>query len=162
MKKILKTLIVSLLSAALLCCTLPAAFAADTTAAKEAEIYTIGLDAMGGTTSTVVVTTNLSGKLSALPESPTLEGYTFDGWYTEPVGGTKISTATVFTGSTTVYAHWTVKNTGTTTTTTTKPAQTTEKPAVLDHLGGFVIVGVLVGTLLIASTMSAPATSTTA
>ena len=158
MKKILKTLIVSLLSAALLCCTLPAAFAADTTAAKEAEIYTIGLDAMGGTTSTVVVTTNLNGRLSALPETPTLEGYTFDGWYTEPVGGTKISTATVFTGSTTVYAHWTVKSTGTSSaTTTTKPTQTTESPAILDHLGGFVIVGVLVGTLLIASAMSAPA-----
>ena len=92
MKKVLKTLLVSLLAVVLLCSAVPAAFAAD---AKEAEIYTIGLDAMGGTTSVVVVTTNLSGKLSALPEQPTLEGYTFDGWYTEPVGGTKISTSTV-------------------------------------------------------------------
>ena len=78
MKKVLKTLLVSLLAVVLLCSAVPAAFAAD---AKEAEIYTIGLDAMGGTTSVVVVTTNLSGKLSALPEQPTLEGYTFDGWY---------------------------------------------------------------------------------
>ncbi len=43
------------------------------------------------------------------PRSLRLEGYTFDGWYTETVGGTKISTSTVFTGDTTVYAHWTVK-----------------------------------------------------
>ena len=50
----------------------------------------------------------MSGKLSALPAQPALEGYTFDGWYTEPVGGTKISTSTVFTGATTVYAHWTL------------------------------------------------------
>ena len=45
MKKVLKTLLVSLLAVVLLCSAVPAAFAAD---AKEAEIYTIGLDAMGG------------------------------------------------------------------------------------------------------------------
>lgn len=99
-------LVLGLLSAALLCCALPSAFAAED---KDSQVYTIGLDAMGGSSSTVAVTTNLSGKLSALPAQPTLEGYTFDGWYTEPVGGTKISTSTVFTGDTTVYAHWTVK-----------------------------------------------------
>ena len=43
MKKVLKTLLVSLLAVVLLCSAVPAAFAAD---AKEAEIYTIGLDAM--------------------------------------------------------------------------------------------------------------------
>lgn len=147
MKKVLKTLLVSLLAVVLLCSAVPAAFAAD---AKETEIYTIGLDAMGGTTSVVVVTTNLSGKLSALPAQPTLEGYTFDGWYTEPVGGTKISTSTVFTGDTTVYAHWTVKNASSATTPAapTEPVQSSE---ILDHLGGFVVAGVLFGTLAIAS-----------
>ena len=103
MKKILKMLVLGLLSAALLCCALPSAFAAED---KDSQVYTIGLDAMGGSSSAVAVTTNLSGKLSALPAQPTLEGYTFDGWYTEPVGGTKISTSTVFTGDTTEYAHW--------------------------------------------------------
>ena len=39
-----------------------------------------------GVSSTVVVTTNLDGKLTTLPESPTMDGYTFNGWYTEPVG----------------------------------------------------------------------------
>ena len=92
---------------ALLCCALPSAFAAEQ---KDAQVYTIGLDAMGGTSSVVAVTTNLNGKLSALPAQPTLDGYTFDGWYTETVGGTKITTSTVFTGDTTVYAHWTVKS----------------------------------------------------
>ena len=99
MKKILKILVLGLLSAALLCCALPSAFAAED---KDSQVYTIGLDAMGGSSSAVAVTTNLSGKLSALPAQPALEGYTFDGWYTEPVGGTKISTSTVFTGDTTV------------------------------------------------------------
>ena len=147
MKEVLKTLLVSLLAVVLLCSAVPAAFAAD---AKEAEIYTIGLDAMGGTTSVVVVTTNLSGKLSALPAQPTLEGYTFDGWYTEPVGGTKISTSTVFTGDTTVYAHWTVKNVSSATT-PAAPTEPVQSPEILDHLGGFVVAGVLFGTLAIAS-----------
>ena len=89
MKKILKIQVLGLLSAALLCCALPSAFAAED---KDSQVYTIGLDAMGGSSSAVAVTTNLSGKLSALPAQPALEGYTFDGWYTEPVGGTKIST----------------------------------------------------------------------
>ena len=119
MKKILKMLVLGLLSAALLCCALPSAFAAED---KDSQVYTIGLDAMGGSSSAVAVTTNLSGKLSALPAQPALEGYTFDGWYTEPVGGTKISTSTVFTGDTTVYAHWTVKN-ATISTSTSTPAQ---------------------------------------
>ena len=108
MKKILKMLVLGLLSAALLCCALPSAFPAEQ---KDAQIYTIGLDAMGGTSSVVAVTTNLNGKLSALPAQPTLDGYTFDGWYTETVGGAKVTTSTVFTGDTTVYAHWTVKST---------------------------------------------------
>ena len=105
---------------------------------------------MGGTTSVVVVTTNLSGKLAALPEQPTLEGYTFDGWYTEPVGGTKISTSTVFTGDTTEYAHWTVKN-ASSATTPAAPTEPVQSPEILDHLGGFVVAGVLFGTLAIAS-----------
>ena len=48
MKKFLKTLVLGLLTAALLCCTIPCAFAAGSTTEKEPEIYTIDLDAMGG------------------------------------------------------------------------------------------------------------------
>ena len=91
---------------------------------------------------------SLAGSLAF--EQPTLEGYTFDGWYTEPVGGTKISTSTVFTGDTTVYAHWTVKN-ASSATTPAAPTEPVQSPEILDHLGGFVVAGVLFGTLAIAS-----------
>ena len=60
-------------------------------------MYAIGMDAQGGICSTVVTYTNLSGKLESAPEQPTMTGYTFDGWYTEPVGGSKVTTSTVFT-----------------------------------------------------------------
>ena len=66
MKKILKMLVLGLLSAALLCCALPSAFAAED---KDSQVYTIGLDAMGGSSSAVAVTTNLSGKLVPCPRS---------------------------------------------------------------------------------------------
>ena len=69
-----------MLAVVLLCMAVPAAFAAGN---KEDAFYTIGLDACGGVSSTVVVTTNLDGKLTTLPESPTMDGYTFNGWYTE-------------------------------------------------------------------------------
>lgn len=152
MKKILKTLVLSLLTAALLCCTIPCAFAADSTTEKEPEIYTIDLDAMGGSSSVVALSTGLNGRLTALPEQPTLEGYTFDGWYTEPVGGSKISTSTVFTGNTIVYAHWTVKN-ASTATAPSAPATPVESPKILDHLGVVAVVGALLGTIALATAL---------
>ena len=99
MKKFLKTLVVGLCLFTLLCCALPAAFAADKTSGskKEENVYAIGMDAQGGICSTVVTYTNLSGKLESTPEQPTMTGYSFDGWYTEPVGGSKVTTSTVFT-----------------------------------------------------------------
>ena len=43
--------------------------------------------------------------------TPTREGYTFDGWYTAPSGGTKISSSTtVPAGDVTYYAHWKINN----------------------------------------------------
>ena len=147
MKKIFRALTLCLVLLSLLCAAVPAAFAAGN---KEDAFYTIGLDACGGVSSTVVVTTNLDGKLTTLPESPTMDGYTFNGWYTEPVGGSRITTATVFTGDTTVYAHWTVKNVSSATT-PAAPTEPVQSPEILDHLGGFVVAGVLFGTLAIAS-----------
>lgn len=150
MKKFLKSMVLCLLSAALLCCSLPAAFAADTT-------YSIGLDAMGGSCSTVVVTTNTSGKLNAVPEDPTLDGYTFDGWYTEPEGGSKVTTSTVFTSDSTVYAHWTVKSTASTA--PAAPAQSAGTPSMLNHLGYFVVGGILLGTVILGAAVGAGAAS---
>lgn len=74
MKKIFRALTLCLVLLSLLCAAVPAAFAAGN---KEDAFYTIGLDACGGVSSTVVVTTNLDGKLTTLPESPTMDGYTF-------------------------------------------------------------------------------------
>ena len=50
MKKFLKTLVVGLCLFTLLCCALPAAFAADKTSGskKEENVYAIGMDAQGG------------------------------------------------------------------------------------------------------------------
>ena len=148
MKKFLKMLVLSLLTAALLCCALPGALAADSAEkeSKESVIYTVGLDAMGGSSSTVALSTGLNGRLTALPK---MEGYTFDGWYTEPVGGSKISTSTVFTGDTTVYAHWTVKN-ASTATAPSAPAEPAKSSEITEHLGVVVVAGVLLGTIALA------------
>ncbi len=45
------------------------------------------------------------GRLTVLPEAER-EGFSFLGWFTEPEGGEEITTDTVFTANTTVYAHW--------------------------------------------------------
>lgn len=149
MKKILKILVLGLLSAALLCCALPSAFAAED---KDSQVYTIGLDAMGGSSSAVAVTTNLSGKLSALPAQPALEGYTLTLVY-RAGGRHKISTSTVFTGDTTVYAHWTVKN-ATTSTSTSTPAQPEQTAQEYDDgpiLSVLTVAGALITTLAVAA-----------
>ena len=72
MKKFLKTLVVGICLFTLLCCALPAAFAAGNTSGskKEENVYAIGMDAQGGICSTVVTYTNLSGKLESTPEQP--------------------------------------------------------------------------------------------
>ena len=68
--------------------------------------YKVTLDPSGGTlTGQTTLTTNAAGTLSSLP-TPTRSGYTFLGWYTAPEGGTKITTSTVFTKDTTLYAHY--------------------------------------------------------
>ena len=47
------------------------------------------------------------GNLTAKPfPTPTYEGYTFDGWYTEKVGGNKVELLDMSTKNTTLYAHW--------------------------------------------------------
>ncbi|MCR5783099.1 MAG: InlB B-repeat-containing protein [Clostridia bacterium] len=43
--------------------------------------------------------------------TPTRSGYTFGGWYTAASGGTKITSSSTISANTTVYAHWTQKNT---------------------------------------------------
>ena len=89
--------------------------------------YTVTFDGNGGKPSAGSMTTT-GGKLSSLPGA-SRSGYRFEGWYTEKRGGTKVTTATLFSGDTTVYARWhAVKNTGSTGTgssdkTDTKPLE---------------------------------------
>lgn len=147
MKKLARVLTLCLVSLALLCAAVPAAFAVSAAEEQEGGVYVIGLDAAGGECSTVVVYTSTSGKLAALPESPVMEGYTFNGWYTEMVGGSKVSISTVFAGDTTIYAHWTVKSG--TSAGSTAPVQPAA-PSIKQHLGTVLVAGILLTTLVAA------------
>ena len=68
--------------------------------------FIVTFDGNGGTPSVSSMTTT-DQKLTSLPSASRRGSYSFDGWYTEKSGGTKITTATVFSANTTVYAHWT-------------------------------------------------------
>lgn len=83
---------------ALLACILaPAAFA---------ERVPVSFDACGGTGIQLVEMTGSDNILYILP-TPTMEGYTFEGWYTDPADGTKVESGKMWFGeSTTIYAHW--------------------------------------------------------
>lgn len=67
--------------------------------------YTITFDPNGGSVASTSAKTGADGKLATLP-TPTRTSYNFRGWHTAISGGTVITTDTVFTRDTTVYAHW--------------------------------------------------------
>ena len=67
--------------------------------------YTVTFDGNDGTPSVGSMTTTKQ-KLTTLPDAFRSK-HSFNGWYTEKSGGTKITTDTVFSANTTVYAHWT-------------------------------------------------------
>ena len=67
--------------------------------------FTVTFDAGDGTPSVGSMTTT-NQKLSLLPGASRSK-HSFDGWYTEKNGGTKVTTDTVFSANTNVYAHWT-------------------------------------------------------
>ena len=73
--------------------------------------YTITFDPNYDGATTTTATTGADGRLTSLP-TPTQSGYKFDGWFTAKTGGDKVTTDTVFSASTTVYAHWTKESTG--------------------------------------------------
>ena len=72
----------------------------------ENQTYTVTFDGNGGRPTNSTMTTT-GKKLASLPTATRSGRYSFDGWYSEKNGGTKITTATVFDKNTTVYAHWT-------------------------------------------------------
>jgi len=69
-------------------------------------VYTVTFNANGGSVSPAQMKTGADSRLASLP-TPTRTGYRFDGWFTSASGGEQITTITVFTRDTTVYAHWT-------------------------------------------------------
>lgn len=69
-----------------------------------ANTYTVIFDANGGSVDPTSAVT-VAGKLTSLP-TPTYDGYNFLGWYTQKDGGDKVTTDTVFTMDSTIYAHW--------------------------------------------------------
>jgi len=68
--------------------------------------FIVTFDGNGGTPSVGSMTTT-DQKLTSLPSASRSGSYSFDGWYTKKSGGTKVTTDTVFSANTTVYAHWT-------------------------------------------------------
>lgn len=90
--------------------------------------YLITFDAGGGTCDQNDARTDVNGNLSSLP-TPTRGNYTFDGWFTMATGGEKVTTDTVFTQDTTIYAHWTAVSSG-------GSSRPTYPPIVTDTAGG--------------------------
>lgn len=68
---------------------------------------TLTFDANGGTAEFDTKQAERGAAYGALPEA-WMDGYVFDGWYTDAVGGSRVSSSTVYTaaGHTTLYAHW--------------------------------------------------------
>ena len=70
--------------------------------------YTVTFDANGGTVTPDTMTLTHGDVYGELP-TPTRDGYTFAGWFTDPNGGAKVEQGDVVTASHTLYAHWTAK-----------------------------------------------------
>ncbi len=73
-----------------------------------ANTYTVKFDANEGTVTSAEQTVTYGSHYGELP-TPTREGYTFAGWFTEKDGGTQVTKETVVktVADHTLYAHWT-------------------------------------------------------
>ena len=76
------------------------------TVTAPAGAYTITFDPGVGTVDPTSAVTDAEGKLTELPEAVRSGRYSFTGWFTAAEGGTRITTETVFTENTTVYAQY--------------------------------------------------------
>ncbi len=72
----------------------------------KADIYTITFDPNGGFCFASELDTKVGGTLPWLP-IPGRTGYEFAGWFTAKTGGTEVTTNTVFTSDSTIFARWT-------------------------------------------------------
>lgn len=71
-------------------------------------VYTVTWDATtnGGTCGTATSSVTSGAAVGSLPEA-SRDGFNFDGWFTAPSGGTKISSSTTVTANVTYYAQFT-------------------------------------------------------
>lgn len=149
MKQFWKKLVLGVLTLALCCNLVPMAFAAD------ASYYNIYLETQGGTSDVMQLYAYKYGsnyRLTSMP-TPTMEGYKFDGWYDDVVGGTKITTRYNFKEDSTIYAHWTPLAKKTTTTTQTETtaqagADTAHSWKLKDNLGTVLVVTTVVAVVV--------------
>ncbi len=147
MKQLLKKLTLCIVTLALVCGLTPAAFAAD------ASYYDVYLETEGGVCSEFVVFAyKLGGGYYHLGELPTpeMDGYLFEGWYDDQVGGNKITPLYNFTGNTTIYAHWRADSSAKQTAQTTTKADPELETAATeyttkDKVIAWTVVGVAVG-----------------
>ena len=77
--------------------------------------YDLTLDANGGkfdNNNTTRIQPIVFGQPYGELDEPSRTGYTFEGWYTAPSGGTRISSASTVTATSnqTLYAHWTINS----------------------------------------------------
>lgn len=70
-----------------------------------AVVYTVNFDSQGG--SAVAAIAYNAGNSITLPGAPTREGFTFDGWFAAPNGGSALSGTYTPSGNVTLYAQWT-------------------------------------------------------
>lgn len=72
------------------------------------DVFNVRFNANGGTVGTASITSVVNQPLGTLPV-PTRDYYTFVGWYTESIDGTKVTDQTTYATASpvTVYAHWT-------------------------------------------------------
>lgn len=147
MKQFLKKLMLGVVTLAMFCCVTPMAFAADP------NYYTIYLEPQGGigvSTQVFVYQSNGSYRTSSLP-TPTMDGYSFDGWYDDMVGGTKVDKDYKFTSNgQTIYAHWSVVSDTSSSSSATKSDESASSFKLSDHAGTLLIAGttILVITLV--------------
>ena len=95
------------------------------------ELYIHSLEIMEGTPTHTTVTKAYGTNLETLPV-PTRTGYSFEGWYTAPTGGTIVNSSTsVPIGNVTYYAHWRKTTANSYTATFNSNGGTTANPATI-------------------------------
>lgn len=149
LKQLCKRLATLCVALALCCGMVPAAHAAD------ASYYNVYLESQGGSCEVIQLYAYKMGsnyRLTGLP-TPTMEGYRFDGWYDDIVGGSAVGTGYDFKQDTTIYARWTPSGAAKTNI-PVEPAQG-DGFRLKDHLGTVLITGAVVTVVALVASQAA-------